>query len=173
MPKIHIRHFVKQPTICTIKPWLFWEKCSFWSIVFPSSKLNSHVLMKTIFWICCLTSSHRRPYKHAIIFGTADRRASKRAFRFLCGPMFGLTCIHAIISLSPWGHGSEAPDKKHCKQWTSSLFCGFLPNPFIQDLFLWRTSQEFVKTDWYPLSLISLQYAVCLTGRWSIIERQP
>ena len=31
-------------------------------------------------------------------------------------------------------------------------FCGFLPNPFIQDLCLWRTSQEFVKTDLYPLS---------------------
>ena len=31
-------------------------------------------------------------------------------------------------------------------------FCWFLPNPFIQDLFLWHTSQEFVKTDLYPLS---------------------
>ena len=31
-------------------------------------------------------------------------------------------------------------------------FCGFLPNPFIQALRLWRTSQEFVKTDLYPLS---------------------
>ena len=50
---------------------------------------------------------------------------------------------------------------------------GFLPNPFIQDLFLWRTctSQEFVKTDLYPLSLITLWYAVCSTSCWSIIGR--
>ena len=31
-------------------------------------------------------------------------------------------------------------------------FCGFLPNPFIHDLCLWCTSQEFVKTDLHPLS---------------------
>ena len=84
-------------------------------------------------------------------------------------PSWCLTCIHAIVSRSPWVHGSVAPFKSHCQQWMSSLFCGFLPNPFIQDLFLWRTSQEFVKTDLYPLSLISLRYAVCLTGCWSII----
>ena len=52
-----------------------------------------------------------------------------------------------------------------------SLFCGFLPNPFIQDLLLWCTSQEFVKTDLYPLSLISVRYAICSTGRWSILGR--
>ena len=71
-------------------------------------------------------------------------------------------------------HGSVAPDKRHCRQWTSSLFqpfCGFLHNPFIHDLFLWRTSQEFVKTDLYPLSLMCLRYAVCSTRRWSIIGR--
>ena len=71
----------------------------------------------------------------------------------------------------PWVHGSVAPDKSHCQQWTSSLFCGFLPNPFIQDLLLWHTSQEFVKTDLYPWSLISLRYAICLTGCWSITGR--
>ena len=73
-----------------------------------------------------------------------------------------LTCIHAIISRSPWGYGWVAPDKRHCKQWTSSLFCGFLPNHFIQDLCLWRTSQEFVK--------IFLWNAVCSTGHRSIID---
>ena len=31
-------------------------------------------------------------------------------------PLCGLTCIHAIVSLSPWGHGSVAPDRRHCKQ---------------------------------------------------------
>ena len=67
-------------------------------------------------------------------------------------PAWRLTCIHVIISRSPWGHGWVAPNKRHCKQWSSSLFCGFLPNPFIQDLCLWRTSQEFLKTDSYLLS---------------------
>ena len=33
-----------------------------------------------------------------------------------------LTCIHAIVSRSPLGHGWVAPDKRHCKQRTSSLF---------------------------------------------------
>ena len=36
-------------------------------------------------------------------------------------PLGWLTCIHASISQSPWGHGSVAPDKSHCQQWTSSL----------------------------------------------------
>ena len=52
-----------------------------------------------------------------------------------------------------------------------TFFKRFLPIPFIQDLFLWRTSNEIVKTDLYPLSLISLWYAVCSTGCWSIIGR--
>ena len=30
-----------------------------------------------------LTCLHRMPYKHAILFGTVDRRASKHAFRFI------------------------------------------------------------------------------------------
>ena len=45
--------------------------------------------------ILSLTSLHRRPYKHGISFGTADRRASKCAFRILCvlaGPLS--TCHH-------------------------------------------------------------------------------
>ena len=37
-------------------------------------------------------------------------------------PSWRLTCIHAIVSRSHWGHGWVAPDKRHCKQWTSSLF---------------------------------------------------
>ena len=31
-------------------------------------------------------------------------------------PSWRLTCIHAIVSRSPWGHGSVAPDRRHCKQ---------------------------------------------------------
>ena len=83
----------------------------------------------------------------------------------------GMTCIHASVSRSPRGHGLVASDKRHCRQWMSSLFCGFLPNPFIHDLFLWRTSQEFVKTDLYPLPLTSVRYAICSTGWGSIIGR--
>ena len=125
--------------------------------------------------------SHRRPYKHAFFL---ERPIGERLnahsdfcvfWREPCqhtthGVLsWRLTCIHAIVSRSPWGHGSVAPDKRHCQQ--SSLFCGLLSNPVIQELFLQRTSQEFVKTDLCPLSLISLQYAVCSTGRWSIIGR--
>ena len=131
-----------------------------------------------------LTSSHRILYKHAIFCWTGDWRSSKHAFRILCvlaGSLVNTSPVAChcagwrvytqFVSRSPWVYGSVAPDKRHCQQWTSSLFCGFLPTPFIQDLFLWRTSQEFVKTDLYPLSLISLQYAVCWTGCWSIIDR--
>ena len=141
---------------------------------------TKYVSWKFVVMHYVLTSSHRRPYKPKINFGTANRWVSKRAnvcvfWQKPCQhathgvPSWRLTCIHAIVSRSPWGHGSVAPDKRHCKQWTSSLFCGFLPNPFIQDLFFWHISQEFVKTDWYPWSLTSLQYAVCSTGCWSII----
>ena len=91
---------------------------------------------------------------------------SKHAFRFLCvlagslvntSPvacycMCGLTCIHAIVSWSPWGHGSVAMDKRHCQQWTSSLFWGFLPNPFIQDLFLWICKDGFISHGLWSLS---------------------
>ena len=44
-------------------------------------------------------------------------------------------CILASVSRSPRGHASVAPDKRHLRQWMSSLFCGFLPHPFIHDLF--------------------------------------
>ena len=80
-----------------------------------------------------------------------------------------MTYIHASVSRNPRGHGSVAPDKRHCRQWMSLLFCGFLPNPFLHDLSLWRTSHEFGKTDLYPLSLMSLRYAVCSTACGSII----
>ena len=46
------------------------------------------------------------------------------------------------FSRSPWGHGSVNPDRTHCKQWRVHSFCWFLPNPFIQDLFLWHTSRK-------------------------------
>ena len=67
-----------------------------------------------------LTSSHWRPYKHAI--GTADQRASKRAFRFLCVLAGALSTRHACRvvvapdlrthnhfseSMGPWFGGPE------------------------------------------------------------------
>ena len=58
-----------------------------------------------------------------------------------------MTCIHAGVSHSPREHASVPPDKRHCRQWMSSLFCGFLPNPFIHDLFCWSSRHKFVKTD--------------------------
>ena len=132
------------------------------------------------------TCSHRMPYQSEIfclgwpigqrlnthsvfsMFGREPRQHATHGVK-LCG----MTCVHASVSRSPRGHGSVAPDKRHCHQWRSSVFCGFLPNPFIQDLFLWRTSQGFVKMDLYPLSLIYMYVvnAVCSTGRWSILGR--
>ena len=58
-----------------------------------------------------------------------------------------MTCIHAGVSRSPREHASVPPDKRHCRQWMSSLFCGFLPNPFIHDLFCWSSRHKFVQTD--------------------------
>ena len=129
-----------------------------------------------------LTSSHRMPFNpRNFCFNrrSADVLTRIAFFAGFAGgcvntphvavTLCGITCIHASVSRSPRGHGSVAPDKRHCCLWMSSLFCGFLPNPFIHDLFLWRTSHEFVKTDLYPLSLMSLRYAVCSTGCGSII----
>ena len=141
---------------------------------------KDHPLIQYLF---LLTSSDWMLYKLKIFCWNGDRRASKHAFRFLCvlaGSLVNtslVTChwagyrVYTQVFLgSPWGHGSVSPDKRHCHQWMSSLFCGFLPNPFIQDLFLWHTSQEFVKMDLYPLSFISVRYGVCSTGRWSLLR---
>ena len=67
------------------------------------------------------------------------------------------------------------PGQKALQAMNEFTLFEFLPNPFIHDLqpipLSMTYSQEFIKTDLYPLSLISLRYAVCLTGRWSIIGR--
>ena len=62
-----------------------------------------------------LTSSRRMTRKYANYFRVTDRGASIHAFRYLCRR----TCKHAT-------RGNE---RVHS-------FCGFLPNPFIQDLCL-------------------------------------
>ena len=151
------------------------------------SRYNATTVKKLIY-IMALTSLLRMPYKPRNLFfhrGSADVLTRIPFFASLCGSRVNtphvavtlcrMTCIHANVSWSPWEHGSVAPDKRHCRQWMSSLlrlFCGFLPNPFIHDLFLWRISQEFVPAkDLYPLSLMSLRYAVCSNGHWSIIGR--
>ena len=63
--------------------------------------LNRSRQIKVIFSFLCifrfilLTSSHRRPYKHKIVLGTADRRPSKGAFRFLWVLAGALSTRHA------------------------------------------------------------------------------
>ena len=71
--------------------------------------------------------------------------------------------VHGVTVGWPRTNGTANNEQVHC-------FCWFLPNPFIEDLFFWRSSQGFVKTDLYPLPrclLISVRYAVCSTRRWS------
>ena len=85
-------------------------------------RVNTH----SVFWEFC-----RKPCQHA------TRGCDKR----------WMTCIHIGVSRSPMEHASVPPDKRHCRQWMSSLFCGFLPNPFIHDLFCWSSRHKFVKTD--------------------------
>ena len=128
-------------------------------------------LMNSIVWQIGLAKSHQRLYKHAIFVGTVDRRASKRAFQFLCVLAGALSTHHACRAI-------VAVDLYTRNRFSESVGSRFgspgqkaLPHPFIQDLFLWHTRQEFVKTDLYPLSLISLRYAVCSTDYWPIIGR--
>ena len=91
--------------------------------------------------VMVLTSLHRMPFKPAIFL--FNRRL---ADVLTCIPFFAsfagsrvntphvavtlcrMTCIHASVSRSPRGHGSVAPDNRHCRQWMSSPICGFLPN---------------------------------------------
>ena len=99
-------------------------------------RVNTH----SIFWEFC-----RKPCQHA------TRGCDKR----------WMTCIHAGVSWSPREHAPVPPDKRHCHQWMSSLFCGFLPNPFIHDLFCWSSRHKFVKTDF-------IHCLWCLSGTLSV-----
>ena len=84
-----------------------------------------------------LTSSHRRPYKHAISFGTADRRVSKRAFRFvyvLAGALSTRHACRAIVALDLYtrNHFSESvgsrfggPGQKALAAMNLSKTCSF------------------------------------------------
>ena len=109
-----------------------------------------------------LTSSRRMTRKHANYFRATDRRASIHAFRFLCafsGRLVNtprVACHHGgwhVYTPSFLGvRGVTVGWPRTASNERVHSFCGFLSNPFIQDLCLWRTSQEFVKTDLYPLS---------------------
>ena len=116
--------------------------------------LDSVELMNTQIWWAQLTPSLRRPYIHANFFWPpVGQRVNTHFCRKPCQHATRgcdkrwMTCIHAGVSRSPSEHASVPPDKRHCRQWMSSLFCGFLPNPFIHDLFCWSSRHKFVKTD--------------------------
>ena len=64
--------------------WFFGTVCLFYASTCTVIKFKS-----------LLTSSHWRPYKHAIYFGTSDRRVSKCGFRFLCVLAGALSTYHA------------------------------------------------------------------------------
>ena len=81
------------------------------------------------FLFLLLTSLHRMPYKPK---------------NFLLGRLSFLGVPGVTVGW-PRTKGTASNEQVY-------TFCGFLPNPFIQDLCLWCTSQEFVKTDLYPLS---------------------
>ena len=54
-------------------------------------------------------------------------------------------------------------------EWVHSL-CWYLPNPFIEHLFFWRSTHGFVKTDLYALYrglLIYVRDTIFSTLRWS------
>ena len=85
-----------------------------------------------------------------------------------------LSVIHflALSDHSPWGHSWVASDKRHCKQWTSSLFLWIFASSLYPRPVPLTYQPRFVKTDLYPLS----QGLWCLSGmlsvrRWSIIGR--
>ena len=112
-----------------------------------------------------LASSRRMTRKHANYIRATDRGTSIHTFRFLCvfaGRHVNTSCIayhHGdwrVYTPSFQGVPGVTVGWPRTKGTASNKqvhsFCGFLPNPFIQDLFFWRTSQEFVKTDLYPLS---------------------
>ena len=92
-----------------------------------------------------LTSSHQRLCIYAKIL-PINRRTSHSDF-CVCGRETCQHTMHGVPSWRPWG-----PRQKALQTMNEFTLCWFLPNPFIQDLFLWHTSQEFVKTDLYPLS---------------------
>ena len=122
-----------------------------------------------------LTSLHRRLYKHKFFVGTADRRASKRAFRFfLCfgGSLVntprmacrrGAWLVYTQSFLGVHGVMVRWPrTERHWQVMNEFTLFGFLPKCQWEKAFIWLSGQEFVKaTDLYPLS------------NWSLSENNP
>ena len=117
-----------------------------------------------------LTPSLRRPFKPAILFPIAGRLNMHSVFwefcRYLCQhatrgcDKHGMTCIHAGVSRSPREHASVPPDKRHCRQWMSLLFCGFLPNPL-------STIPLTLQPQFFKDGFI-IHYLWCLSGMLSV-----
>ena len=108
---------------------------SFWGKQNATGKLRDHLHLSWQIILSSFLTSIGCRINPQIVFGTADRWVSLYTHSDFCVfcrktckhatrgvPSWRLTCIHAIVSRSPWGHGWVAPDKQHCKQWTSSLF---------------------------------------------------
>ena len=134
--------------------------------------------------VSVLTSSRQMTRKHANYFYATDRRASIHAFRFVCvfaGRLVNMprvACHHGgwrVYTPSFLGVRGVMVGWPRTKGTASNeqvySFCGFLPNPFIQDLCLWCTSQEFVKTDLYPLSRDLSQE--CRLFDWALVDNRP
>ena len=134
-----------------------------------------------------LTSSHRMPYVQAKILPIDNRRTFKHTFRFLrvwpgalstrhvCHCASDVWRVYTQLFLGVRGVTVLLPRTEGTanNEWVHSL-CWFLPNTFIQDLFLWHTSQDIVKMDLYPLSrgIWSLS-PVCRLFDWALVDNRP
>ena len=130
-------------------------------------------------WTMLTSFAPEAVYTWKNILPIDNRRTFKQAFRFLCfcredlsntprvacyrGAWLVYTQSFFSESMGSWFRWPRI--KGTAKQLTSfTLFCWFLPNPVVQDLFLWRTSQEFFKDGFISIvtrPLISLRYVVC------------
>ena len=135
---IYIYIYICIYTVCPEKKchsnysWKYTTK-NFW---FFTGKTNNIPDMKWLIPICVCFC--RKTCKH-VTRGVPSHHGGWRVYT----PSF-LGVPGVTVGL-PRTKGTASNEQVHS-------FCGFLPNPFIQDLCLWSTSQEFVKTDLYPLS---------------------
>ena len=88
---------------------------------------------------------------------------------YVCGrePYQRATRVHVVTVRWSRTEGTANNERVH-------YFCWFLPNPFIQDLFLLTYQPRNCKDGFISIvtrPLISLWYAVSSTGRWFIIGR--
>ena len=130
-----------------------------------------------------LTLSLQRPFKPAILFPTADRRTSEHAFRFLRVLPVAVSIHHSWL-WQIWddvytrrcfseseGTRFSVSGQKALPSMNEFTLLWIFASSLIHDLFRWRSSHKFVKTDLYPLSLMSLWNAVCSIGCGPIIGK--